>query len=129
MVATIFKNAGKSGKTNQSLRVSGIPKKSIQSGTGHKSVEVLRVYERNSKEQQTKAYRALACTVTKPVAATTSTALSDVTNYSQPSAACPSWCQHAFFLGLYCTKLHIQQLQHYYVQWKCDTAEYALKNN
>ena len=95
MVATIFKDAGISGKTNHSLRVtgatrmynSGIPEKTIQSRTGHKSVEALRVYERPSKEQQAKACRALACTETKPVPATTTTALSDVTNHFQASVA------------------------------------------
>ena len=53
MAATIFKDAGISGKTNHSLRVtgatcmynSGIPEKTIQSRTGHKSVEALWVYE------------------------------------------------------------------------------------
>ena len=92
MVATIFKDAGISGKTNHSLRVTGathmynngIPEKTIQSRTGHKSVEALRVYERPNKEQQAKACRALACTQTTPVP--TTTALSDVTN-SQASAA------------------------------------------
>ncbi len=63
MVATIFKDAGITGKTNHSLRVtgatrmynSGIPEKTIQSRTGHKSVEALRVYQQPSKEQQAKA--------------------------------------------------------------------------
>ena len=64
MIATIFKDAGISGKTNHRLRVtgatrmynSGIPEKTIpQSRTGHKSVEALRVYERPNTEQQAKA--------------------------------------------------------------------------
>ena len=126
MVATIFKDAGISGKTNHSLRVtgatrmynSGIPEKTIQSRTGHNSIEALRVYERPSKEQQAKACKALACTQTRPVPATTTAALSDVTNHF--SSFCqPKW---PVSLGLQCTTLHIQQLQHYHVQRKCDTA-------
>ena len=138
MVTTIFKDTGISGKTNHSLRVtgatrmynSGIPEKTIQSRTGHKSVEALRVYERPSKEQQAKACRALACTETKPVPATTTTALSDVTNHFQASVASVnlSGPNMSFPWGFNVPNFTFNNCNHdYHVQRKCDTAsEYAL---
>ena len=53
LVGRLFKDGGITGKTNHSLRAtgatrmynSGIPEKTIQIRTGHKSVEALRVYE------------------------------------------------------------------------------------
>ena len=68
MVKDIFLEAGVKGKTNHSLRVTGatrmyehgIQEKTIQSRTGHKSVEALRVYERPSTEQHKEACKALS---------------------------------------------------------------------
>ena len=131
MVTTIFNDAGISGKTNHSLRVTGatrmynssIPEETIQ--TGHQSVEALRVYERSSKEQQAKACRALACTETKPVPATTNTALSDVTNHFQASVASvnPSRPNMPFPWGFNVPNFTFNNCNHdYHVQRKCDTA-------
>lgn len=66
-VREMFEEAGIHGKTNHCLRVtgatrmyrSGIPEKTIQSRTGHKSVDALRVYERPGQEQQQMACNAL----------------------------------------------------------------------
>ena len=68
MVKDIFLDAGIEGKTNHSLRVAGatrmynqgIQEKTIQSRTGHKSVEALRVYERPGVKQHREACEALA---------------------------------------------------------------------
>ena len=64
---------------------SGIPEKTIQSRTGHKSIEALRVYERPNKKQQAKACRALAFTRAVPIQ--TTNALSDITNSPAISTA------------------------------------------
>ena len=63
MVNAIFSEVGITGKTNHSLRVTGatrmynggVGEKTIQSRTGHKSLEALRVYERPSREEHMKA--------------------------------------------------------------------------
>ena len=61
MVSTMCDEAGISGKkTNHSLRVSGatslfdagVPERVIQQRTGHRSIEGLRIYERNTDEQE-----------------------------------------------------------------------------
>lgn len=59
MVNSIFLEVSITGKSNHSLRVTsttcmykcGIPEKTIQSRTGHKSIEALRIYERPGPEQ------------------------------------------------------------------------------
>ena len=66
-VKEMFEEAGIHGKSNHSLRVTGatrmyrcgIAEKTIQSRTGHKSVDALRVYERPGQEQQRMACDAL----------------------------------------------------------------------
>ncbi len=67
-VRDIFEQAGISGKTNHSLRVTGatrlyrggIAEKTIQARTGHKSIEALRVYERPGEIQHKEASNVLA---------------------------------------------------------------------
>ena len=68
MVKEMFAEVGIEGKTNHSLRATGttrmykhgIQEKTIQSRTGHKSLEALRVYERPGIEQHREACEALA---------------------------------------------------------------------
>ena len=72
MVKDIFAEVGVSGKTNHSLRATGatrmynhgIPEKTIQVRTGHKSIDSLRVYERPGLEQHREACEALLTLVT-----------------------------------------------------------------
>ena len=75
MVKDIFAEANISGKTNHSLRATGatrmynhgIPEKTIQVRTGHKSIDGLRVYERPGLEQHREACEALADVTNKQV--------------------------------------------------------------
>ena len=75
MVKDIFTEANISGKTNHSLRATGatrmynhgIPEKTIQVRTGHKSIDGLRVYERPGLEQHQEACEALADVTNKQV--------------------------------------------------------------
>ena len=68
MVKEMFEEVNTPGKSNHSLRVTGathmykhgIQEKPIQSRTGHKSVEALRVYEWPGVEQHREAWEALA---------------------------------------------------------------------
>ena len=75
LVKDIFAEANISGKTNHSLRATGatrmynngIPEKTIQVRTGHKSINGLRVYECPGLEQQREACEALADVTNKQV--------------------------------------------------------------
>ena len=68
MVKEMFEEVNIAGKSNHSLRVTGatrmykdgIQEKTIQSRTGHNSIEILRVYERPGVEQHRGACEALA---------------------------------------------------------------------
>ena len=57
MVKSMFPMIGVSGKTNHSLRATselfqaGVPEKMVQERTGHRSVKVLRMYERTTTSQ------------------------------------------------------------------------------
>ena len=76
MVNAIFIEVGITGKTNHSLQVTGatrmytggVGEKTIQTRTGHKSLDALRVYERPSCEQQKQA-----CDILSGASASTAT--------------------------------------------------------
>ena len=97
MVKDIFAEAGMSGKTNHSLRATGatqmynhgIPEKTIQVRTGHKSIDSLRVYERPGLEQHREACEALADISNKQVVPKRSTLGHQ--NILAPTIHCPTF--------------------------------------